>query len=127
MSCYEKVAGTCHAECSEASTSGGVCNDWPLYQFSINMSEKTSISSWKYARICLQILMKEYMFKKGAFMATITCPVCSSVNQASASYCRTCGRALQVASSGVGFNTATGRLLPNSLLKQRYRILTTLG
>jgi serine/threonine protein kinase/uncharacterized membrane protein len=60
-------------------------------------------------------------------MATITCPVCSSVNQASASYCRTCGRALQVASSGVGFNTATGRLLPNSLLKQRYRILTTLG
>ncbi len=60
-------------------------------------------------------------------MATITCPVCSSVNQASASYCRTCGRALQVASSGVGFNTATGRLLPNSLLKQRYRILTTVG
>lgn len=67
------------------------------------------------------------MCKKGAYMATITCPACSSVNQASASYCRTCGRALQVASSGVGFNTATGRLLPNSLLKQRYRILTTLG
>ncbi len=29
------------------------------------MSEKTSIASWKYARICLQILTKEYMFKKG--------------------------------------------------------------
>jgi serine/threonine protein kinase len=60
-------------------------------------------------------------------MASITCATCGTINQAGASYCRSCGRALQIISSGVGFNTATGRLLPNSLLKQRYRILSSIG
>ena len=62
-------------------------------------------------------------------MASITCNTCGAVNQANAVYCRTCGSALQAANAGAGnnFNTATGRLLPNSLLKQRYRVLSSVG
>src|SRR5690348_2680773 len=76
-------------------------------------------------------------------MASVTCDRCGTVNLPNATYCASCGRALQVVNAGVGINegvnvdmnmgagmlssTATGRLQPDSLLKQRYRILNTIG
>ncbi len=54
------------------------------------------------------------------------CDACGAANQPQASFCRTCGRPLQSAAAP-SRNTATGRLLPNYLLKQRYRILDSVG
>src|SRR6266567_8978745 len=54
------------------------------------------------------------------------CDTCGASNQPQASFCCTCGHPLQGA--GVASrNTATGRLLHNHLLKQRYRILDAVG
>src|SRR5438105_12357266 len=58
--------------------------------------------------------------------STLFCDTCSAANQLQASCCRTCGHALQSAGAS-SRNTATGRLLPNHLLKQRYRILDSVG
>jgi serine/threonine protein kinase len=54
------------------------------------------------------------------------CDACGAANQPQASFCHTCGRPLQSAGAP-SRNTATGRLLPNYLLKQRYRILDSVG
>ena len=58
--------------------------------------------------------------------STLFCDTCGAANSPQASYCRTCGRALQSAGAP-SRNTATGRLLSNYLLKQRYRILDSVG
>ncbi len=57
---------------------------------------------------------------------TLFCDTCGAANQPQASFCRTCGRALQSAGAP-SRNAATGRLLSNHLLKQRYRILDSAG
>jgi serine/threonine protein kinase len=57
---------------------------------------------------------------------TLTCQNCGTVNQPQASYCYACGLVLQ-APQGVSYHSGTGQLLPNSLLKQRYRIITSIG
>lgn len=54
------------------------------------------------------------------------CDACGAANQPQASFCRTCGRPLQSAAAP-SRNTATGRLLTNHLLKQRYRVLDSVG
>jgi serine/threonine protein kinase len=54
------------------------------------------------------------------------CDTCGAVNVPQASFCRTCGRSLQSTGNATR-NTATGRLLTNHLLKQRYRILDVVG
>ncbi len=54
------------------------------------------------------------------------CDTCGAANQPQASFCRTCGRTLQSAGAP-SRNTATGCLLANHLLKQRYRILDSVG
>lgn len=57
---------------------------------------------------------------------TISCNNCGTDNQSKALYCRSCGHSLQAVEPTV-FNSATGRLLPNILLKQRYRIITLIA
>ena len=59
-------------------------------------------------------------------LPTLFCDTCGAANQPQASFCRTCGHALQSAGTP-SRNTATGRLLPNHLLKQRYCILDAAG
>src|SRR5215831_5692801 len=54
------------------------------------------------------------------------CDKCGAANQQGGSFCRTCGNPLQAAGTP-NRNTATGRLLTNHLLKQRYRILDSAG
>lgn len=54
------------------------------------------------------------------------CDNCGAANQQGASFCRTCGKVLQTPGTP-SRNTATGRLLTNYLLKQRYRILDSVG
>src|SRR5258706_3369645 len=56
----------------------------------------------------------------------IFCGTCGAANQPQASFCHTCGHPLQD-SGATSRNTATGRLLTNQLLKQRYRILDVVG
>ena len=58
--------------------------------------------------------------------STLFCDACGAANKPQASFCRTCGNPLQAAGAA-NRNTATGRLLTNHLLKQRYRILDTVG
>lgn len=54
------------------------------------------------------------------------CQTCGAVNVPQASFCRSCGRSLQSTGNATN-NTATGRLLTDHLLKQRYRILDVVG
>src|SRR5258708_11996151 len=58
--------------------------------------------------------------------SSVFCDTCGAVNLPQASFCRTCGRSLQNTGTATR-NTATGRLLTNHLLKQRYRILDVVG
>lgn len=62
------------------------------------------------------------------------CTRCGAANQAQDVFCFACGQALQVTPAsqqypiaGSATNTSTGLLTPNLLLKQRYRILDTVG
>ncbi len=62
------------------------------------------------------------------------CTRCGAANQAQDAFCFACGQALQVTPAsqqypiaGSATNTSTGLLPPNLLLKQRYRILGTVG
>lgn len=55
-----------------------------------------------------------------------TCDSCGAINQPRARFCRACGRPLQAIKPGI-YNSATGQLLPNILLKQRYRIIKLVG
>ncbi len=57
---------------------------------------------------------------------TLFCDSCGAANQPKASFCRTCGHPLQPAGAA-SRDTTTGRLLPNHLLKQHYRILDSVG
>lgn len=52
-----------------------------------------------------------------------TCPFCGSNNRLNAHYCRSCGQPLRASK----YHHSTGRLLPNTLLKQRYRIIEPVG
>lgn len=54
------------------------------------------------------------------------CDTCGAANQPRASYCHACGRPLQGTQPTV-YNSATGRLLANVLLKQRYHIIAPTG
>lgn len=54
------------------------------------------------------------------------CESCGAENQSQATFCSSCGHTLNGASMPVG-NDETGQLPPNHLLKQRYRILATVG
>lgn len=54
---------------------------------------------------------------------TLTCGFCGSDNQARARFCRSCGHPLQTSK----YHSTTGSLLPNVLLKQRYRIAEPIG
>ncbi|MFL5695088.1 MAG: protein kinase domain-containing protein [Ktedonobacteraceae bacterium] len=54
------------------------------------------------------------------------CDTCGAENVPQASFCRTCGHSLQ-STGNAARNNATGRLLTNHLLKQRYRILDVVG
>ncbi len=54
------------------------------------------------------------------------CDTCGAVNEPQASFCRTCGHSL-LSPGNVTRNAATGHLLTNHLLKQRYRILDVVG
>jgi serine/threonine protein kinase len=62
------------------------------------------------------------------------CTRCGAANQAQDAFCFACGQALQSTPAsqqyplaGSATNTSTGLLTPNLLLKQRYRILGTVG
>ena len=62
------------------------------------------------------------------------CTRCGAANQVQDAFCFACGHPLQGTSASQQYpladsasNTATGLLLPNLLLKQRYRILGTVG
>src|SRR6266568_2100441 len=62
------------------------------------------------------------------------CTRCGAANQVQDAFCFACGHPLQGTSTsqqyplaGSASNTATGLLIPNLLLKQRYRILGTVG
>src|SRR5437870_2277274 len=54
------------------------------------------------------------------------CDSCGAENHSQAAFCSTCGHTLNGASIPVGVDK-TGQLLPGHLLKQRYRILATVG
>ena len=58
--------------------------------------------------------------------SSLFCDTCGAENLPQASFCRTCGHSLQSIGTATR-NTATGRLLTNRLLKQRYRILDVVG
>lgn len=58
--------------------------------------------------------------------STIFCDHCGGGNQAQATYCRFCGRALHTGRA-ILYHAETGRLLSGVLLKQRYRIIAALG
>jgi serine/threonine protein kinase len=62
------------------------------------------------------------------------CTKCGAANQAQDDFCFACGQALKVTTASQQYpiststtNTSTGLLTPNLLLKQRYRILDTVG
>ena len=62
------------------------------------------------------------------------CTRCGAANQAQDTFCFACGQALEVTPAsqqypiaGSATHTSTGLLTPNLLLKQRYRILGTVG
>ncbi len=58
--------------------------------------------------------------------STLFCDNCGGANQARAAYCRFCGQALHTGKPVI-YHSATGLLLAGVLLKQRYRILASLG
>jgi serine/threonine protein kinase len=58
--------------------------------------------------------------------STLSCNNCGALNQPQAAFCRSCGSSLQAAKPTL-YNSATGRLLANVTLKQRYRIITPVG
>lgn len=58
--------------------------------------------------------------------ATLFCDNCGAANQSQSVYCRSCGSSLQATKPTI-FNSQTGRLLTNILLKQRYRIVAPIG
>ena len=58
--------------------------------------------------------------------SSLFCDICGAENLPQASFCRTCGHSLQSTGTATR-NTATGRLLTNHLLKQRYRVLDVVG
>ena len=57
---------------------------------------------------------------------SLFCDTCGAANQPRASYCHACGRPLQGNQPTV-YNSATGRLLANVMLKQRYHIIAPTG
>jgi len=59
-------------------------------------------------------------------LSPLFCDTCGAANQPRASFCRTCGHPLQAAGAA-SRNPATGHLLTNHMLKQRYRILDSVG
>ncbi len=54
------------------------------------------------------------------------CDNCGAANRSQAAYCRSCGYSLQMVQPGI-YNSATGCLLADVLLKQRYRIIAPIG
>jgi serine/threonine protein kinase len=56
----------------------------------------------------------------------LICNHCGTDNQAQATYCRFCGSSLQTSNPTL-YHSQTGRLVPNVLLKQRYRIIAPVG
>ena len=54
------------------------------------------------------------------------CNNCGAANQPQAAYCRSCGSSLQSVKPTL-FNSATGQLLTDVMLKQRYRIIAPVG
>ena len=58
--------------------------------------------------------------------STLSCGNCGAANQSQAAYCRSCGHSLQAVKPTI-YNSATGRLLANILLKQRYLIIAPAG
>ncbi len=61
-----------------------------------------------------------------AVSPSLFCDTCGASNQPRAAYCRACGHPLQ-STQPTAYNSATGRLLTNVLLKQRYRILALIA
>jgi serine/threonine protein kinase len=59
-------------------------------------------------------------------LPTLVCKSCGADNQSQATYCQSCGSSLQAVRPTI-FNSATGRLMANILLKQRYRIIAPIG
>ncbi len=57
--------------------------------------------------------------------STIYCSLCGAGNKGQATYCFSCGKALQIGT--VADSNSTGRFSPQQMLKQRYRIVTLLG
>lgn len=62
------------------------------------------------------------------------CTKCGAANQAQDSFCFACGQPLQATPpslqypvAGSATTTSTGLLIPNLMLKQRYRIIGPLG
>jgi serine/threonine protein kinase len=55
------------------------------------------------------------------------CITCGTNNTTKATFCRNCGRPLQASREGITSSTSTGLLVPDHLLRQRYRILNLLG
>lgn len=58
--------------------------------------------------------------------STLMCNTCGADNQPNAAFCRSCGLSLQAVKPTL-YNSATGRLLANVTLKQRYRIIGPVG
>lgn len=58
--------------------------------------------------------------------STLSCNNCGAANQPQAAYCRSCGSSLQAVKPTL-YNSATGRLLANVMLKQRYSIIAPVG
>src|SRR2546421_5415189 len=62
----------------------------------------------------------------GMMPSTLTYNNCGAANQPQAAYCRSCGSSLQAVKPTM-YHSATGRLLANVTLKQRYRIIAPVG
>src|SRR5436305_13278698 len=72
--------------------------------------------------------MCHHFFSGVTLMPTsILCSFCGATNSLQATFCRACGCTLQENVAPTVFNMETGQLLPNVLLKQRYRIVRLVG
>ncbi|HVB25844.1 MAG TPA: protein kinase [Ktedonobacteraceae bacterium] len=58
---------------------------------------------------------------------TIFCDICGSANRPRATFCATCGKRLQGATTGTTSRTLTGLLTQQHVIKQRYRVLAMVG
>lgn len=93
------------------------------------LCEKPDNNVWKDKRANIQYLFHHSLEFVQMASSTIACDNCGTQNPASESFCITCGYALAKGAAMAPSvpTTLTGRLPIAILLKQRYRILRTVG